>query len=228
MLAAVHSSVPPGDPRHRFREAASCSQATLALLRAGSGPLALWHPTLYPPQHSPRRPVTLGSSPSLVSFPLAPLPSGCLFFFLFFSSTFSSPEVSGRGQSFLRESLTPLGQAAVPPPLPLPTTVGRWAVGETVHPEHGGHDLDSQPRTQATLTSPESHPVLSSPGSLSAGAASPATGGGQPAGPQWCFLSQQTPLLHPPGSRGLVEGEGESTLVSRSQKTQPHLESLSS
>lgn len=138
-LVAVHSSVPPGDPRHRFHEAASCSQATLALLRAGSGPLALWRPTLYPPQHSPRWPVPLGSSPSLVSFPLAPLPSGCLFFFLFFfSSTFSSPEVSGRGQSFLRESLTPLCQAAVPPPLPLPTTVGRWTVGETVHPERGG------------------------------------------------------------------------------------------
>ena len=64
-------------------------------------------------------------------------------------------------------------QGAIPLPLPLPTTVGRWTVGETVHPEHGGHDLDSQPRTLATLTSPESHPVLSSPGSLSVGAASP-------------------------------------------------------
>lgn len=100
-------------------------------------------------------------------------------------------------------------------------------MGQTMHPEHGGHDLDSQPRALGTLTSPESHPVLSSPGSLSVGGASPATGGGQPARPQQCFLSQQT-LLHPPGFWGLVEGEGESTPVSRSQKTQPHLESLSS
>lgn len=81
-LPSTHLS-PQGTPRN-FHEAASCSQATLALLRAGSDPPALWHPTLFPPQHSPRWPVPLGSSPSLVSFPLAPLPSGCLFFFFLF------------------------------------------------------------------------------------------------------------------------------------------------